>query len=96
MAYLLLPLFFSGAFVTAYEVLQARFGGVVQRAASVLFVSTRTLADGLRLYLTAIVVQEMTGLAARDRGDGGRRRGHSLHLVRRAASRALDRRRAVR
>ena len=60
-AYLLLPLFFSGAFVTAYEVLQARFGGMVQRAASVLFVSTRTLADGLRLYLTAIVVQEMTG-----------------------------------
>ncbi len=41
--------------------LNARFGGVVQRAASVLFVSTRTLADGLRLYLTAIVVQEMTG-----------------------------------
>ncbi|HEX2463351.1 MAG TPA: sodium/solute symporter [Thermoanaerobaculia bacterium] len=60
-AHLLLPLFFSGAFVTAYEVLNARFGGVVQRAASVLFVSTRTLADGLRLYLTAIVVQEMTG-----------------------------------
>jgi SSS family transporter len=60
-AYLLLPQFFRGRFATAYEVLGTRFGGSVSGAASLLFVSTRTLADGLRLYLTAIVVQEMTG-----------------------------------
>jgi solute:Na+ symporter, SSS family len=61
-AYLFLPQFFRGSFVTSYEVLHQRFGGAVRQAASVLFILTRTLADGLRLFLTSIVVQEMTGL----------------------------------
>ncbi len=58
-----LPQFFRGSFFTAYEVLQRRFGGAAQRAASVLFILTRTLADGLRLFLTSIVLEEMTGLS---------------------------------
>ncbi len=62
-AYLLLPHYFRGDLYTAYEVLARRFGGSTQRVASALFVVTRTLADGLRLFLTAIVLQEMTGLA---------------------------------
>ena len=33
------------------------------QAASFLFIVTRSLADGLRLFLTAIVVQEMSGLS---------------------------------
>ena len=60
-AALLLPQYFRGSLVSAYEVLRGRFGGAVGQTASVLFVATRTVADGLRLYLTAIVVQEMTG-----------------------------------
>ena len=40
-----------------------RFGGGTQRTASALFIVTRTLADGLRLFLTALVLQEMTGLS---------------------------------
>jgi SSS family transporter len=62
-AYLLLPHYFRGELFTAYEVLARRFGGDAQRVASALFVVTRTLADGLRLFLTAIVLQEMTGIA---------------------------------
>ena len=50
-----------GEYFTAYEVLRKRFGGAVGQAASFLFMVTRSLADGLRLFLTAIVVQEMAG-----------------------------------
>ena len=59
----LLPHYFSGEYFTAYEVLRKRFGGAVGQAASLLFMLTRSLADGLRLFLTAIVVQEMSGLS---------------------------------
>jgi SSS family transporter len=59
----LLPHYFSGEYFTAYEVLRKRFGGAVGQAASLLFIVTRSLADGLRLFLTAIVVQEMAGLS---------------------------------
>ncbi len=60
--FLLLPQYFSGSFYTAYEVLERRFGGATKKTASALFILTRTLADGLRLFLTAIVLQEMTGI----------------------------------
>lgn len=59
-AWILVPQYFRGSLFTAYEVLDERFGGATKQAASVLFVLTRTLADGLRLFLTAIVLQEMT------------------------------------
>ena len=59
----LLPQYFSGEYFTAYEVLRKRFGGPVGQAASFLFVVTRSLADGLRLFLTAIVVQEISGFS---------------------------------
>jgi SSS family transporter len=55
----LLPLYFRGEVMTAYQVLSDRFGGTVRRLASGLFLVTRTLADGLRLYLTALVVQAL-------------------------------------
>lgn len=60
-AALLLPHYFRGELYTSYEVLARRFGGSTQQLASALFIVTRTLADGLRLFLTALVVQEMTG-----------------------------------
>jgi SSS family solute:Na+ symporter len=61
-AFLLLPQYFSGNFYTAYEVLERRFGGATKQTASVMFIITRSLADGLRLFLSAIVLQEMTGI----------------------------------
>lgn len=62
-AFFLLPQYFRGSIYTAYEVLHERFGGAAKQAASALFIVTRSLADGLRLFLSAIVLQEMTGIS---------------------------------
>ena len=59
--WLLLPLYFRGELFTAYEVLDRRFGGATKRVASLVFLVTRNLGDGLRLFLTAIVVQHVLG-----------------------------------
>src|SRR6188768_1517747 len=56
-AWLLLPLYMRGELFSAYQVLREKFGPGVQRVASALFLVTRTVADGLRLYLTALVMQ---------------------------------------
>jgi SSS family transporter len=60
--FLLLPQYFKGSFYTAYEVLDRRFGGATKKTASLMFIVTRSLADGLRLFLSAIVLEEMTGI----------------------------------
>src|SRR5262245_61770051 len=60
-AVVLLPAYFRGQIFTAYEVLSRRFGGATKVTASLLFLATRTLGDGLRLFLAAKVLQWMTG-----------------------------------
>ena len=60
---LLLPQFFRGNMFTSYQVLHRRFGGATKRVSSLLFLVTRTLADGLRLYLVAIVLQKVVGMS---------------------------------
>ena len=57
----LMPRFFRGEILTAYEILHRRFGGLTQRTASLIFMATRTIADGLRLYLTGLVLEKVTG-----------------------------------
>ena len=59
---MLLPLYFRGRIFSAYETLETRFGGVTKKTASLIFLVTRNLGDGLRLYLTAIVFREVVGL----------------------------------
>ncbi len=61
-SWLLLPNYFRGALFTSYEVLQRCFGETARRLASLLFMITRTVADALRLYLTAIVLREVIRL----------------------------------
>jgi Na+/proline symporter len=56
-AFLLLPGYMRGDIFSAYQVLREQFGPGVQRVASGLFLITRTIADGLRLFLTALVMQ---------------------------------------
>jgi SSS family transporter len=51
-----MPWYFRGELVTVYELLQTRFGAPVKRLAASLFVGMRTMADGVRLLLTAYVV----------------------------------------
>ncbi|MCA9022153.1 MAG: transporter, partial [Planctomycetaceae bacterium] len=58
----LLPLYFRGEIYSAYEVFKNRFGGTTERVSSLTFIVMRTLADGLRLYLTALVLEKVVGI----------------------------------
>lgn len=58
-ARLLLPAYFRQSIISAYEVLQSRFGSGVKTLASGMFLVTRTLGDGLRLFLAAKVVEQL-------------------------------------
>ncbi|MCS6864455.1 MAG: sodium:solute symporter [Gemmataceae bacterium] len=60
-AWLLLPQYFHGQLLTAYQLLRQRFDARVQRTASGIFVVTRTIADGMRLFLTALLLNQFTG-----------------------------------
>jgi SSS family transporter len=60
--YVLLPLYFRGNLFTAYEVLEQRFGGWTKQVASLIFLITRNLGDGLRLFLTGIVLEKVAGI----------------------------------
>jgi len=60
--FVLLPLYFRGEPLTAYEVLQTRFGKLSRRAVASLFLVTRNVSDALRLFLTALVLQIVLGL----------------------------------
>ncbi|HEV8240126.1 MAG TPA: sodium/solute symporter [Thermoanaerobaculia bacterium] len=51
-----MPWYFRGELVTVYALLQTRFGPSVKALAAALFVLMRTVADGVRLLLTAFVV----------------------------------------
>ena len=59
---LFLPRYFRGAMVTSYQLLQQRFGGAVNSIAAGLFLITRSLADGIRLYVTALAISIVTGM----------------------------------
>ena len=51
-----MPWFFRGELVTVYELLQTRFAPRVKALAASLFIVMRSVADGVRLLLTAYVV----------------------------------------
>ncbi|MFB6231747.1 MAG: sodium:solute symporter [Salinibacter sp.] len=60
-----LPRYYAGELQTAYAFLGTRYGDNMQAAASITFLITRLLADGVRLFATAIplkVVATMAGL----------------------------------
>jgi len=53
-AVLFLPAYYKGELKTAYTFLETRFGSKTRNYASIVFLFTRTAADGVRLYATAI------------------------------------------
>jgi SSS family transporter len=57
---LFLPAYFRGELYTSYELLLRRFGPEVKNVAALIFVITRTLADGIRLFATALVISVVT------------------------------------
>ncbi len=64
-AAILLPRYFRGNLSTAYAFLGDRYGNGMRSAASVTFLVTRLLADGVRLFATAIplkVIADSVGL----------------------------------
>lgn len=58
---LLLPRYVQGELVTAYALLERRFGTATRRFASVTFMATRALADSARVFATAIPVALIIG-----------------------------------
>ncbi|MEM8865719.1 MAG: transporter [Planctomycetota bacterium] len=60
--WVLLPNFFRGDYLTAYQVLEERYGSGVRSLASVIFLVMRNVSDGLRLFLTGLLVSAATGL----------------------------------
>ena len=55
-AAVLLPRYFQGNLVTAYALLETRFGLTTRRFTSIVFMVTRALADSVRVFATAIPV----------------------------------------
>ncbi|MDX2030927.1 MAG: sodium:solute symporter [Blastocatellia bacterium] len=53
---LFVPSYFRGELLTVYQLLGQRFGNGVRRLASLLFLITRSLADGFRLFATGLVL----------------------------------------
>src|SRR6187397_1760372 len=53
---LFIPAYFRGELYTSYELLQRRFGAPVKNIAAAIFLVTRTFADGIRLFATALVL----------------------------------------
>ncbi len=57
---LFIPAYFRGELFTSYELLQRRFGSRVKTLSAVIFLGTRSLADGIRLFTTALVIAIVT------------------------------------
>jgi SSS family transporter len=60
-ASVLLPRYFQGNLVTAYALLEQRFGLATRRFTSIVFMVTRGLADSVRVFATAIPVALIIG-----------------------------------
>lgn len=61
-AFFFLPAYYQGELKTAYSYLEHRFGGQTRSYASVVFLFTRTAADGVRLFATAIPLKLLLGI----------------------------------
>ena len=57
----LLPGYFTGEQETAYVRLEARFGTPTRRLASIIFLLTRAMGDGVRIYASAIPLAVLAG-----------------------------------
>ncbi len=62
-AYTLLPRYYEGQLVTAYALLEQRFGLATRRFTSIVFMVTRAMADAVRVFATAIPVALILGSA---------------------------------
>jgi SSS family solute:Na+ symporter len=59
---LFIPAYFRGELFTSYELLQRRLGPRVKNLSAIIFLLTRSLADGVRLFATALVISVVTAV----------------------------------
>jgi solute:Na+ symporter, SSS family len=62
---LFLPGYFRGEFLTAYALIEKRFGTKMRAVAALTFLGTRTLAEGVRVTAIALVVSVALGTSER-------------------------------
>src|ERR687894_286330 len=60
-AFTLLPRYYEGELVTAYALLQRRFGVATRRFTSIVFMVTRAFGDSVRVFATAIPIALIIG-----------------------------------
>src|SRR5205807_1599153 len=53
---LLLPHYFRGDMYTAYELMRRRFGERIRKLTALIFLVTRALAEGVRVFAISIVI----------------------------------------
>ena len=58
---LFLPHYFSGEMFTAYELMRRRFGERIRKLTASMFLVTRALAEGVRVYAISLVVSIVLG-----------------------------------
>ncbi|MBN1223975.1 MAG: sodium:solute symporter [Candidatus Aminicenantes bacterium] len=68
-SFLFLPRYFKGRMFTAYQFLGIRFGESMRNIASTTFMITRLLADGVRLFASAIPIAIILRLAGMNASD---------------------------
>jgi SSS family solute:Na+ symporter len=61
----LVPQYFQGEFYTAYQLLEKRFGSRMKRAAALVFLATRALAEGVRIAAVGKVFSVAFGFGDR-------------------------------
>jgi len=59
-SFILIPLYFKTGIISIYEILEKHYGKSIQKLASLTFLVTRILADGVRFAAIAIVIQVIT------------------------------------
>ncbi len=55
------PRYYNGHLVTAYALLEQRFGTATRRFTSIVFMATRAMADSVRVFATAIPISLIVG-----------------------------------
>jgi solute:Na+ symporter, SSS family len=58
---ILIPQYFRGELVTAYQLIERRFGGTLRSLTAGLFLVTRAAAEGVRVFAVAIVIRIALG-----------------------------------
>lgn len=71
-AVLLVPHYFRGTLITAYQLIERRFGNRLRTLTAGLFLVTRAAAEGVRVFAVAIIVRIALGNFLSGMGDFGR------------------------